>query len=109
MEQNPLKHLNNYSTTITKTLDAKPKDAWRSQDFTGYNRGEVMQEVYIRTLEIMGKHNKRHSSNKPVKRKEEAIVPRIPKKEEAKVPRIPKLTTMLKSWSRGTGVDRYKT
>ena len=79
-----------------------------------------MQEVYIRTLEIMGKHNKRHSSNKPVKRKEEAIVPRIPKKEEAKVPRIPtkeeakvpripKQTTMLKSWSRGNGVDRYKT
>ena len=90
-------------------MDAKPKDAWRSQDFTGYNRGEVMQEVYIKTLEIMGKHNKRHSSNKPVKRKEEAIVPRIPKKEEAKVPRIPKLTTMLKSWSRGNGVDRYKT
>ena len=23
-----------------------------------------MQEVYIKTLEIMGKHNKRHSSNK---------------------------------------------
>ena len=65
-----------------------------------------MQEVYIRTLEIMEKHNKRHSSNKPVKRKEEAIVPRIPKKEEAKVPRIPKLTTMLKTWSRGDGVDR---
>ena len=36
------------------------------------------------TLEIMGKHNKWHSSNKPVKQKEEAIVPRIPKKEEAK-------------------------
>ena len=68
-------------------MDAKPEDAWRSQDFTGYNRVEVMQEVYIGTLEIMGKHNKWHSSNKPVKQKEEAIVPRIPKKEEAKVPK----------------------
>ena len=41
---------NNYSAIITKTLDTKPKAAWRSQDFTGYNQGEVIQEVYIRNI-----------------------------------------------------------
>ena len=39
-----------YSAIITKTLDTKPADAWRSHDFTGYNRGEVIQEVYIRNI-----------------------------------------------------------
>ena len=48
----------NQSAIITKTLDTKPEAAWRSQDFTGYNQGEVIQEVYIRTIRNNAKNTK---------------------------------------------------
>ena len=39
-------------------MDTKPKAAWRSQDFTGYNQGEVIQEVYIRIIRNNAKNTK---------------------------------------------------
>ena len=56
-------------------MNTKPEAAWRSQDFTGYNQGEVIQEVYIRNIRNNAK-TPINSTNKPVKKKEEAIVPR---------------------------------
>ena len=62
---------NDHSAIITKTLDTKPKAAWRSQDFTGYNQGEDIQEVYIRNIRNNARNTK--IGNDPMKRSKEGI------------------------------------
>ena len=71
---------NDHSAIITKTLDTKPKAAWRSQDFTGYNQGEDIQEVYIRNIRNNAKNTKNwHRSNEPVKTRDRLQFQKVPK------------------------------